>query len=110
MKFNKKNIMILIDIVIALLIMLVLIGNSKQNNIISAMKNKTATIASLETDLKFDLKASPEEKRVKAGETVEIMLSVEDINAGEVGLNSIVGILDYDESVFDSFVVQYVSE
>ena len=56
--------------------------------------------------MSFNLIASPEETKVKAGATVEITLSAEDIKIGKEGLNSIVGHLSYDESLFDSVEIK----
>lgn len=53
----------------------------------------------------FNLLASPEETRVKAGETVLVTLSLDEINMGKEGMNSIVGFLGYNEDLFESMEI-----
>ena len=94
----KKAVVLMDAIVIALIAFVIL--NSTVVSSIFGLIGKNAKASN--SDLSFDLIASPEETKVKAGDTVIINLSAENIKVGENGLNSIVGYLGYDESLFES--------
>lgn len=103
----KKLLMLVLDvIVVAILAISLMAKTTEKKTALAAGK----TLLAENTDLSFDLIPDPEEKYVKAGETVEITLSVKNINIGEEGLNSIVGYLGYDENVFESMTIQGVGE
>lgn len=94
----KKLVLLLDAIIIAIVTMAMLTGTAITKTGLNA-KNK---MLAENSDLSFNLIADPEETRVKAGATVDVTLSAKDINIGKEGLNSIVGYLSYDESLFDS--------
>lgn len=102
----KKLVLLLDAIIIVILTMAMLSGTAITKTGLNA-KNKMLADNS---DLSFNLIASPEETRVKAGATVEITLSAEDIKIGKEGLNSIVGYLSYDEGLFDSVEIKAEEE
>lgn len=108
MKGNKL-ILVLDAIIIAIITMAFMTGTVITNQNLNASNNLWAKTELNQTDKSFNLIASPEEKRVKAGETVEITLSVKDINVGETGLNSVVGFLGYNEALFDSMEIEGVN-
>ena len=56
------------------------------------------------SSFKFDAIAEKEE--VNAGDTVKIDLKVSEINAGEEGINVVEGILEYDDSIFESIKLE----
>ncbi|HOZ55543.1 MAG TPA: hypothetical protein PK993_05885, partial [Clostridia bacterium] len=85
----RKNIIIAINLMIMIIMMLAIIFRSDVNKVITKI-NTQNTLAD-GNNLSFNLIATPEEKRVKSGETVTIQLTLSDINVGEQGLNSIVG-------------------
>ncbi len=100
----KKLVLLLDAIVVAIIAMVMITGTAITKTGVAKQQKLMAGNA----DLSFNLIASPEEKRVKAGETVEITLSAKDIKIGEEGLNSIVGYLGYNESLFDSMKIEGV--
>ena len=102
----KKLVLLLDAIIIAIITMAMLSGTAITKLGLNA-KNK---MLAENSDLSFNLIASPEETRVKAGATVEITLSAEDIKIGKEGLNSIVGYLSYDEGLFDSVEIKAEEE
>lgn len=95
----KKKLVIAFDIlVILILAFLMIFGRNIQY---TSTNIKTTPTFSKNENLGFDLIASPEETRVKAGETVIVTLSLADINVGENGLNNVIGYLGYNEALFD---------
>ncbi len=98
-----KKLLIIFDVVILLLVSILMSGVCNNSEVIVSLQQSLFHAQNTERDeLSFNFVANPTEKRVKAGETVTIAFSAENINAGENGINSIVGWLDYDQSVFDS--------
>ena len=97
----KKWVVILDVIIVAIMAISILAGKTAIGKELSGPSKLLAE----KTDLSFNLIASPEETKVKAGATVEITLSVEDINIEKEGLNAVVGNLSYDETLFDSVEV-----
>ena len=73
--------------IIAIIIIAMLLKINLNNG---KAKAEEVTGENVGTEQSFDLLVSPEETRVKAGETVEISLDLSKINVGETGLNSIV--------------------
>ncbi len=49
----------------------------------------------------FKLQATANKSNVKAGETVTITLKLADIDAGELGINTIESYLEYDKEIFE---------
>lgn len=49
----------------------------------------------------FNFQATASATTVKPGDTITISLGVADIDAGELGINAIEAVLDYDENVFE---------
>ena len=96
----KKKLVIALDILVIAIVAFVMFAGKSVQSIVTGMKSTSAMAANEE--LSFNLKASPEKARVKAGATVVVTLSAEDIKVGEEGLNNIVGKLGYDEALFES--------
>lgn len=103
---KTKKLAIIFDIVILAIITLSLTTGT----IISKTPLAKSEKVLADNGMSFDLIASPEEKRVKAGETVEITLSAKNIKIGEEGLNSIVGNLSYNEGLFDEVKIEAEKE
>lgn len=100
---KAKKIVLLFDAIIILILTMAMIRVTRTTQI---GLNANEKILADNSDMSFNLIASPEETKVKAGATVEITLSAEDIKIGKEGLNSIVGHLSYDESLFDSVEIK----
>jgi len=49
----------------------------------------------------FKLNVQANKTTVKPGETVEISLNLSDINAGELGINTVEGVIEYDNTIFE---------
>ena len=100
----KEKIMIGINVIVLIFVTIALMFSTSMGETISFL-NVGKQLAGGE-ELSFNLIASPEEARVKAGDTVTITLSVADISMGKTGLNSIVGNLEYDEDLFDEMTIE----
>lgn len=57
------------------------------------------TVKAEEATFKSELSAS--KKTIKPGDTVDITLSVKDINVGENGINTLEGTISYDKDIFE---------
>ena len=53
----------------------------------------------------YDMKVSPEKIKAKAGDTVEIEISLKDIEMKEKGINTVEGYIAYDEEVIESIEI-----
>lgn len=95
----KRKGLIIFDIFMAVVIIFGIIFGarvkSEQVNLV-----QTSSLAE-NINRKFEVEATPDYQKKKAGETAEITLSIKNINMGEIGLNNIVGYLSYDEALFD---------
>lgn len=58
----------------------------------------------------FNFNAIVNNSEVKAGEIIIIDLNISDINAGKEGINVVEGILEYDDSVFESIKIENSNE
>src|SRR5574344_1725592 len=100
----KKKAIILFDVLIIILAIVGISINTTMPSVVSSIR-QTKSLEKSE-DLGFNFIPSPNETKVKAGETVTIKLNVADFNIGEDGLNSIVGFLKYDETLFESMKIE----
>lgn len=90
---------ILLDVIIAIIFIASIFY--KDTNISGLYTSSNKAPAENE-QMSFNFSVDPEEKYVKAGETVTVTISAKNINVGEHGINSIVGYLGYDEDLFES--------
>lgn len=108
MKLNKlKKAILFVDVFVAILVVTFMLTTKNFTQIFWATAPEKS-LAGAET-MGFNFLASPEETKTKAGETVILTLSVADISAGENGINSIVGFLDYNESLFETVEFQGIN-
>jgi archaellum component FlaG (FlaF/FlaG flagellin family) len=77
---KAKKLVLLLDVIVVAIITIAMMTGTviKTTSLKEPMDLKAEN-----SDLSFDLIASPEEARVKAGETVDITLSVKNIRVGE---------------------------
>ncbi len=52
-------------------------------------------------EISFKTEVSTSKKNIKAGDTVEVIVSVKDINMGENGINTLEGTISYDKDIFE---------
>lgn len=103
----KKRALIIFNIIMAIIIFIFLCLNTKiLNSEFYLAKSKSLYD---NNDFNFDFVVNPEFTKTKAGETVKIKLSLQDINMGEHGLNNVVGYLKYDESVYESVEIKGIN-
>lgn len=105
---SRKWLIIVMDIIIVILTITTIVFGSKIANFITQVQREN--FFSGAGNLSFKLTANPEEARVKAGDVVTIELNISDIHAGKDGINSIVGNLKYDESLFDSMKIEGIND
>lgn len=102
----KERGLIIFDIVMTVIIVVAMFLTSKTtNNKLSVKESKQLANNS---EYSFDFVADPEHSKVKAGDTVTVMLSLENLRMGEHGLNNVIGYLTYDESVYDELNIEGV--
>ena len=99
---------IVLDVIIAIILALSI--GTKSSSVIGNLSSNSNKAPMVSEDKSFNFVARPEEKRVKAGETVTVAISAEDIDVGEEGINSIVGYLGYNEELFDSVEIKTPAE
>ena len=105
MNLNKlKKLILFVDVLVAIFVLTVMLTTKSFTQAFWATAPEKS-LTGVET-MGFNFVVNPKETKTKAGETVTITLSVADINAGENGINSIVGSLNYDESVFETVEFQ----
>ena len=102
----KKRGLIIFDIVMSIIVVLAMFFSTKVTN--SKLGVQESKLLADNSEYSFDFVADPGYSRVKAGETVTIMLSLENLRMGENGLNNVVGYLTYDESVFEELNIEGV--
>ena len=102
----KKRGLIIFDIVMSIIVVLAMFFSTKVTN--SKLSVQESKLLADNSEYSFDFVADPDYSRVKAGETVTIMLSLENLRMGENGLNNVVGYLTYDESVFEELNIEGV--
>lgn len=103
----KKRALIIFNIIMAIIIFIFLCLNTKILN--SEFYLAKSKLLYNNNDFNFDFVVNPEFTKTKAGETVKIKLSLQDINMGEQGLNNVVGYLKYDESVYESVEIKGIN-
>lgn len=57
----------------------------------------------------FKITAKANTTTLKAGETVEITLTVSDIDVGDLGMNALEGYIEYDENIFEPVTQENVT-
>ena len=105
---GKKILVITDAIILAIVAILLFTGISMDFSTLAKNANRRSENGA--NELSFNLFARPEENIVHAGDTVEITLSLEDINVGEAGINNVIGYLEYDEALFDVVDIQAIEE
>lgn len=95
----KKKGLILFDIFMAVVILFGIIFGTKVRE--ERYNLVQANLFAENINRKFEVEATPEYQKKKAGETAEITLSIKNIDMGEIGLNNVIGYLSYDEALFD---------
>lgn len=102
----KKRGLIIFDIVMTIIVVLAMLLTSRATT--SKLSVEETKLLADNSDYSFDFVADPEYSRVKAGDTVTIMLSLENLKMGENGLNNVIGYLTYDESVYEVLNIEGV--
>lgn len=102
----KKRGLIIFDIVISIILVLAMFLNAKTTS--KKLSVKESKLLAGNSEYSFDFVADVDYTRAKVGDTVTIKLSLENLSMGEDGLNSVIGYLTYDESVFDEVSIEGV--
>ena len=68
-----------------------------------------AGITNVSATTKFDVALSTSAKTVKQGETVDLTVSLKNFTKGEVGINAMLLVIDYDKNVFNTLTTDDIT-